>query len=384
VGDAQNECRALVGLGTVHHDRNEYEPALEFHNEALNLARSLGDARSIAITLGNLGAVSFYLGKSEEAIRYWEESRGYLIETGDKMAEAICLMNLGALSFQMGSYAQAEKYQTYALRLQRQMSVQRDIPFTLINLSETALMLGDHTLAHDAIAEAIARLQELGTAEVLGVALNGRARIAFVEGHDAETAAFVLESMQQLLDLENRLPIIENGELMGELCARRGMPGIALELIHAAALMRERYGVQAYDVRRRTMDDIRQQTSEALDTVACDAAIRAAESLDDDSLARRISSVARDIAGRRHQVAGAGPNERAMPGRTDVPPAHNLTAREIEVLSLLAQGHSTQEIADQLFVSPRTAATHINNIIGKLEVNSRTAAVAYAMRIGLV
>jgi DNA-binding CsgD family transcriptional regulator len=54
------------------------------------------------------------------------------------------------------------------------------------------------------------------------------------------------------------------------------------------------------------------------------------------------------------------------------------------VLTLLAQGNSTQQIADQLFVSPRTAATHINNILGKLEVNSRTAAVAYAMRIGLV
>ena len=63
---------------------------------------------------------------------------------------------------------------------------------------------------------------------------------------------------------------------------------------------------------------------------------------------------------------------------------HNLTAREVEVLTLLAQGNSTQQIADQLFVSPRTAATHINNILGKLEVNSRTAAVAYAMRIGLV
>jgi hypothetical protein len=121
-----------------------------------------------------------------------------------------------------------------------------------MNLSETALMLGDHTLAHDAIAEAIARLQELGSTEVLGIAYNGRARIAFVEGHDAEAAAFVLESMQQLLDLENRVPIIENSELMGELCARRGMPGIALELIHAAALMRERYGVQAYEVRRTT------------------------------------------------------------------------------------------------------------------------------------
>ncbi|HVL23413.1 MAG TPA: response regulator transcription factor, partial [Thermomicrobiales bacterium] len=65
-------------------------------------------------------------------------------------------------------------------------------------------------------------------------------------------------------------------------------------------------------------------------------------------------------------------------------PSHNLTPREIEVLRLLAQGRSTQEIADALFISPRTAGTHITNILGKLELTSRTAAVAHAMRTGIV
>ena len=61
-----------------------------------------------------------------------------------------------------------------------------------------------------------------------------------------------------------------------------------------------------------------------------------------------------------------------------------LSERELEVLHLLADGKSTREIADALYIAPRTAATHINNIIGKLEVSSRTAAVALAMRLGIV
>jgi NarL family two-component system response regulator LiaR len=63
---------------------------------------------------------------------------------------------------------------------------------------------------------------------------------------------------------------------------------------------------------------------------------------------------------------------------------HNLTAREIEILRLLAQGQSTRDISEALYISPRTTATHVTNILGKLGLTSRTAAVAYAMRTGLV
>lgn len=61
-----------------------------------------------------------------------------------------------------------------------------------------------------------------------------------------------------------------------------------------------------------------------------------------------------------------------------------LTARELEILHLLADGRRQGEIAVDLVISPRTVSTHIERILGKLGVNSRAQAVAYAYREGLV
>jgi ATP/maltotriose-dependent transcriptional regulator MalT len=60
------------------------------------------------------------------------------------------------------------------------------------------------------------------------------------------------------------------------------------------------------------------------------------------------------------------------------PPAHPLTAREIEVLRLVSAGGTNRAIADRLCVSERTIDRHVSNILGKLGVPSRTAATAYA------
>ena len=60
-----------------------------------------------------------------------------------------------------------------------------------------------------------------------------------------------------------------------------------------------------------------------------------------------------------------------------------MTPRETEVLTLLVEGSSTDEIADALYITPRTAGTHIANLLGKLGVTSRTAAVVLALRSGL-
>ena len=61
-----------------------------------------------------------------------------------------------------------------------------------------------------------------------------------------------------------------------------------------------------------------------------------------------------------------------------------LTAREVEVLTLLARGHSNKEIARALVVSPKTASSHIEHIYTKIRVNSRAAATLYATTRGLV
>ena len=62
---------------------------------------------------------------------------------------------------------------------------------------------------------------------------------------------------------------------------------------------------------------------------------------------------------------------------------HELTARELQVLWLLADGSMQDEIANLLFISPRTVGTHIQNILGKLDVHSRAQAVSAAHRHGL-
>lgn len=71
----------------------------------------------------------------------------------------------------------------------------------------------------------------------------------------------------------------------------------------------------------------------------------------------------------------------APEARSDV--AGGLSAREQEVLRLLADGRSDQEIADALFISRRTAATHVEHIYDKLGVSSRASAAAWAVRHGL-
>jgi LuxR family maltose regulon positive regulatory protein len=64
--------------------------------------------------------------------------------------------------------------------------------------------------------------------------------------------------------------------------------------------------------------------------------------------------------------------------------ADNLSARELSVLQLIAQGCSNQEISEQLFISLHTVKTHASHINSKLGVERRTQAVARAQEMGLL
>ena len=67
-----------------------------------------------------------------------------------------------------------------------------------------------------------------------------------------------------------------------------------------------------------------------------------------------------------------------------VHPHEQLTSREMEILMLMTEGKSNQEIADALFIALKTAKTHVSNILSKLEVQDRTQAVIYAFKHSLV
>jgi DNA-binding NarL/FixJ family response regulator len=61
-----------------------------------------------------------------------------------------------------------------------------------------------------------------------------------------------------------------------------------------------------------------------------------------------------------------------------------LTAREREILALVAQGHPNRKIAERLVISERTARTHVSNVLSKLQLSSRTQAALFAIREGLI
>jgi ATP/maltotriose-dependent transcriptional regulator MalT len=114
------------------------------------------------------------------------------------------------------------------------------------------------------------------------------------------------------------------------------------------------------------------------------AGLRRAAALAQDLGARPLSG---DIAlvARRARISLSGGDEPTTAGAAaQVPgPALGLTAREYDVLRLVAAGHSNREIASELFISVKTASVHVSNILGKLGVASRGEAAATAHRMRL-
>ena len=88
------------------------------------------------------------------------------------------------------------------------------------------------------------------------------------------------------------------------------------------------------------------------------------------------------IVARRLRSRGAKGLPRGPRPQTRENPA-NLTARELEILALVAEGLRTGEIAAHLFVSDRTVAHHVSAILRKLDVHTRGEAAAVAVRLGL-
>jgi DNA-binding NarL/FixJ family response regulator len=106
-------------------------------------------------------------------------------------------------------------------------------------------------------------------------------------------------------------------------------------------------------------------------TAAARAAYESALRLGAEPLRGALEALAR----RGRLDLGVGlPPERTLAG---------LTPRELEVLRLLVEGRSNRQIAEQLFISGKTASVHVTNILTKLGVHSRLAAAATARHLGL-
>ena len=99
---------------------------------------------------------------------------------------------------------------------------------------------------------------------------------------------------------------------------------------------------------------------------------------------RALDEAVRSVS-RGEVVIHAGMLQAALPSlRRVAAVSYDLTAREVQILSLLAKGSSTEQLASELFVARNTVRNHIANILTKLGAHSRLEAVAVAMREGLI
>ena len=99
-----------------------------------------------------------------------------------------------------------------------------------------------------------------------------------------------------------------------------------------------------------------------------------------DELAKAI----RDAVSGRPTLAPEAARVLVQATRPTQQPSGGLTERELEVLKLVVQGHSNQQIADAKVISVATVKAHISNILSKLQVSSRAEAIAYAIKHKIV
>ena len=385
IGDKLGAARALGGLGVIHHDRSDYPCALELHARAKALAQEAGDERGIAVALGNMGTVYYLQGIYDQCEACWSETIRILKTLHDLQAEAMITSNLGVVEMECGDLDQARESLTRTLTLQQQLGDRRSAAYTLTNLGEIQFRSNDFVVAGELYTEAIALFHEFGELRCEALAVTSMARMALARGECSDAARMLMESTQTLTSVDDATSGAENIELLANVAVRCRAFEEAAELFGAAESIRQTIGAPARASLQAENEEGRTAARRSLGEDTFTAAHRVGKNLDFRAASDRLAiiaahlvTVARDLAPIVSHAASVD-----VPGDSQYTHLH-LTEREREVLRLLAEGATTRQIAASLFISPRTASTHVTNILSKLGVTSRTAAVAYALRIGLV
>ena len=200
----------------------------------------------------------------------------------------------------------------------------------------------------------------------------------------ADDHSVVRQGLRMFLALDEELDVVgeaTNGIEALEL-ARQLSPDVVLMDI----LMPEMDGIAATEAIRRELPNVEVialtsvlEDKKIFDAIRGDAIGYLLKDTESEKLCEAIRAAAAGQVQLSPEVAARLMHEVSAPESPET-----LTERETEVLQAVARGLSNQEIADLLVISEATVKTHINNILGKLNLPSRTRAALYALKIGLV
>jgi non-specific serine/threonine protein kinase len=322
-------AHALATATVIAICRGDPAATMQLSTEALEICKVIGERAEQPWLLVAQGLAVDRLGDGERANRLWERSLALAREVGDDVNAARSLANISTSAINRQSLDHRRALSEEALARARRAGHLGVIHLALWSLIEIAI-------DRDAYREAAAGLQETlaisagnGWQWQLSTQLMTIARLAHATGQHA-SAAHVLGAYDALRD-------------------RTGMPVLSFQWTQYQQFLTE--------LRNAVVEE------------TFDVAYSAGQAM---SLEEAISSAIDVLA-----VIGAAESLPIAPA----PAAHHcLSPREREVLQLIAAGQSNREIAEALYLSPRTVERHIANVYLKLDVHSRAEATAYALR----
>ena len=328
-------ARALLGAGMLAHYMADDLRAVPWLEASLELHRTVDDQWGMAFGLLILGIAAEDSGEYTVAAAHFSESLDYAQSVDNPVITGLLLLHLGIVAWGQGDHARAREFASRALQVQR--------------TADGMIYAGSESIGF------------------LGL-------LACEQGDLPQSVELQRESMVLELESGYNEMVAVNLANVAMLALATGRPTCAARLFGAAAGQREAisnpFKLPERSVYERGADAAREMLGDDF-AVAWDAgrAFSPAEAVADAFAALdEIGSLV---------MPGA-------PASTDSGLVAGLTSRELEVLRLLVAGGSNREIADALFVSPRTVQAHLANLFGKLDVHTRAGAVARAYELGIV
>lgn len=361
---------ALYAGAAIAFMQANYPRSLELAEECLAVAEQSGDDRNIGRALIALGNSAYDQGNLERAEAVYTRSLETIWRIDEPSALQVALVNLGFVRYQQDRYVEARKLFQDAVDLESQTGQGAGYIWAVVGLAQVDLRQGRQLHADERLQWLVDRQRETDSGQ-LGVALATLAAVRRTQGRYAEADALARESLVNRVERDERAFITDSMAEVGAVALAAGATVDGIVLSAAVATQRARIGYGLPDRERLVHRDLLERARASLAPFSFDAAWSQGERM---TMADAIAYAEdRPLSGEsRTPIAPAASSELAI-----------LTRRETEVLRLIVDGKTDREIAHALSISSGTASRHVANILHKLNVRTRSAAAAWAIRNGL-
>jgi predicted ATPase/DNA-binding CsgD family transcriptional regulator len=376
-GPTASRARAIMTAGRLAWQQGDLAEARSLYEESLETYRTLGDKLGVTYALNGLANTVKLYGDYAAAAAHFAQSLKVARELGDKQRIAAALENLGEMALAQGDYDKARELDEEGLRLVRELDDKYGIGISLQGLGIVLLRQGDLKEARKLFEEALALYREVGEKRFSVVVLYELGQVAHAEGDDAQAAKLFTESLTSAHSLGDK---IFAGLDLGGLATVAGIEGRsewAARLFGASDAIIDTTGYLWFQADRAIFDRGKAAAYAELGDERWHRAVEEGRALSlDEAVACALEPGPEPV----HAFAADTTTEPTTAAAPALPP---LTTREIEVLQLVAEGLTTRQVAERLFLSVRTVENHLRSIYGKLNVSTRSAATRIAVEHGL-